>query len=82
MTVSAEELNDPAVLPPHAYRRNHLHYELVGYVNCLIGCRLSGNTADAALFERRIARFMADHVPTGEATRYFELVASYVRSPR
>ncbi len=74
------KLNDPAVLPPHAYRRNHLTYELVTYVNCLVGCRISGNLEGASLFENRIRRFMVDHPQTPDVAAYYEVVAEYVRS--
>ncbi|WP_395394086.1 hypothetical protein WBP07_02560 [Novosphingobium sp. BL-8A] len=74
------KLNDPAVLPPLAFRRNHRHYELVSYVNCLLGCRISGNAVDAALFESRIEQFLASHPQTPEAASYYKLVADFVES--
>ena len=80
MSGDAKRLNDPALLPPLGYRRNHHHYELVSYVNCLVGCRISGNAEGAALFEERIKRFIADHPSTPDAARYYEAVGDYVGS--
>ena len=80
MSGDAKRLNDPALLPPFGYRRNHHHYELVSYVNCLIGCRISGNAEGAALFEERIKRFIADHPLTPDAARYYDAVGDYVGS--
>jgi hypothetical protein len=80
MKETAIKLNDPAVLPPHAYRRNHSAYELVGYVNCLIGCRLSGNSDGTSLFEERIERYIADHPQTPDVAGYYAAVVDYVRS--
>jgi hypothetical protein len=49
MNGDAKRLNDPALLPPSGYRRNHHHYELVSYVNSLVGCRISGNAERCAV---------------------------------
>ncbi|MDH7976070.1 hypothetical protein QH494_28155 [Sphingomonas sp. AR_OL41] len=76
----AKRLNDPAVLPQHAYHRNHATYELVGYVNCLVGCRISGNTEGAALFAERVDRFIAEHPRTPDVAEYYQAVINYVRS--
>ena len=78
MDEGAKKLNDAAVLPPHAYRRNHALYELVCYVNCLIGCRISGNADGVALFKERAKEFMSDHPPTAEVARYYVAVTDYV----
>lgn len=82
MEDDAAKLNDAAVLPPHAYRRNHAIYELVSYVNCLIGCRISGNLEGASLFEDRIRRFTVDHPPSPDEAAYYEAVADYIRPTR
>ena len=74
----AKKLNEAALLPPHAYRRNHLHYELVCYVNCLAGCRISGNAEGEALFTDRIKRFMTAHPPTPDLIKYYQAVANYI----
>lgn len=73
-----KKLNEAALLPPQAFRRNHLHYELVCYVNCLAGCRISGNTEGETLFEDRIKRFMAAHPPASDLVKYYQAVADYV----
>jgi len=80
MESDAARLNDPEVLPPLAYRRNDRNYELVCYVNCLIGCRVSGNAEGIALFEYRIKRFVADYPPTAETSRYYDAMNNYVGS--
>lgn len=82
MNEDAKRLNDPSVLPPLGYRRNHPHYELVGYVNCLVGCRISDNAEGAILFGERIKRFITDHPATPDTARYYEAVEDYVRAAR
>jgi hypothetical protein len=51
-----KKLNSPDILPPRAYRRNVPIYELVCYVNCFIGCRMSDNHEDAQIFRDRAKR--------------------------
>jgi hypothetical protein len=78
MDEGAKKLNDAAILPTHAYRRNHTHYELVCYVNCLVGCRISGNSDGAALFEERARQFMVEHQPTPDLIAYYEIASAYI----
>jgi hypothetical protein len=82
MDSGAEKLNEAALLPPHAYRRNHLHYELVCYVNCLAGCRISGNAEGETLFKDRIERFIAAHPATSDLIKYYEAVTDYITPTR
>lgn len=71
-------LNSVDLLPAFAFRRNHEVYELVGYVNCLLGCRLAGNTQGEGVFKDRISQYMASHAPTPEISKYYQVVSSYV----
>ena len=79
MVENAKKLNDPSVLPLQAYRRNHKVYELVSYVNCLVGCRISGNVEGSTLFEGRIAEFLLHNPPDPDFEAYYEAVKDYVR---
>lgn len=72
------KLNSPDYLPPGAYRRNHEMYELICYVNCLIGCRMSGNSEGEGMFEKRIKEYMDGHQPSPEMEEYYNIVSSYV----
>ena len=74
----AARLNSADLLPAFAFRRNHEIYELVSYVNCLLGCRMAGNTEGEGIFKDRITRYMASHVPTPDVSNYYQLVSSYV----
>lgn len=76
------KLNAPGTLPKIAYRRNHRIYELVCYVNCLIGARLSDNREGAALFRERILQYLAGYTPEPEEARYCALAAEYVNLDR
>lgn len=78
MNSSVTKLNAPEFLPPGAYRRNHEMYELICYVNCLIGCRLSGNSEGESVFKKRIQEYMDRHPPTGRVEKYYKIVSSYV----
>ena len=73
------KLNSPEYLPPMAYRRNHSTFELVSYVNCFIGCRISSNADGEALFKEGIVKFFADH-DSESNTEYALMVKKYVKS--
>lgn len=75
-------LNSTDVLPPMAFRRNHAIYELVSYVNCLLGCRMAGNLEGEGVFRARIAEYMATHDPKPDEARYYQLVRTYVANAR
>lgn len=70
-------LNAPDVLPESAYRRNGPVYELVCYVNCLIGAELSGRPDVVELFGKRIAQFIANHPPSAEWEAYYRRILDY-----
>jgi hypothetical protein len=80
MNNNVTKLNSADYLPREAYRRNHEVYELVCYVNCLIGCRISGNTEGEELFKSRVKQYMDNHPPTGEVKKYYDAVSMYVDS--
>jgi len=73
-----KKLNSPEYLPQIAYRRNHNLYELVCYVNCLIGCRLSGNAEGQDVFKNRIKQYMDDHPPAEMFEKYYNVVSAYL----
>ncbi len=70
-------LNSETVVPGIAYRRNKVLYELVCYVNCLIGCVLSGRRDVMPSFVHRCREFMSGHVLT-EHESYYSAVSSYL----
>ena len=70
-------LNSESVVPSHAYRRNKVIYELVCYVNCLIGCVLSGRQDVMPMFVRRCREFMVSHaLPEHES--FYSVIRSYL----
>lgn len=79
------QLNCSDIVPPHCYRRNKVHYDLVSYVNNIIGLYLSKNYEVIPVFIGRAARHM-EEFPAGPesmpyyqlASRYLELVAGYM----
>ncbi|MDR3377561.1 MAG: hypothetical protein P4M10_02665 [Verrucomicrobiae bacterium] len=70
-------LNREDVLPAVAYRRNVVIYELVCYINCLIGCVLSGRTDSMSAFIRRSGEFMDKH-PAEGYERYYSAARGYL----
>lgn len=77
----AERLNSAEILPATAFRRNHALYELVGYVNGLLGCRLARNTDGQGVFKDRITRYLDSHDPKPDEMPYYQLVRSYLHEP-
>jgi hypothetical protein len=78
MSENIKKLNSQDYLPAGAYRRNHEMYELVCYVNCLIGCRISANAEGESVFQSRIKRYMDQHPPTAKNQKYYGLVSSLI----
>ena len=71
-------LNREEILPATGYRRNKVIFELVTYVNCLIGCVLSERRDAVPLFVRRCRAFLKDNAPAGEFDSYYASVRSYI----
>ena len=71
-------LNSETLVPNIGYRRNKLMYELVCYVNCLIGCVLSNRRDTMPILVQRCREFMDSHVFYPEAESYYSVVSSYL----
>ena len=71
-------LNAANLMPQSSYRRNKQEYELVCYVNNMIGCCLSRNYVALGLFKARAERFIADNPPKPEFDDYYALVKMYL----
>lgn len=78
MNAIVAKLNSTDYLPPMAFRRNNAIYELVGYVNCLIGCRISKNIEGEALFKSRIKQYLDSHPANTGCQAYYMLIAEYI----
>lgn len=72
------KLNSTEYLPASAYRRNHEIYELVSYVNGLIGCQISKNREGSSLFKSRVTEFVSRHPPGPDAEKYYELINKFI----
>jgi hypothetical protein len=70
-------LNSEDIVPGTAYRRNKVIFELVSYVNCLIGCVLSKRQDMIPLFTERCRVFMENHPAAPEHEKYYDAVRSY-----
>jgi hypothetical protein len=70
-------LNSEPIIPDAAYRRSKVVYELVCYVNCLIGCVLSGRKEAMPIFIQRCHEFMSSHV-LPEHENFYSVVRSYL----
>ena len=73
-----KRLNEADVLPQSSYRRNRHEYELVCYVNNMIGCCISRNHAALGLFRSRAEKFMDDNPTKPELHGYYALVRTYL----
>jgi hypothetical protein len=78
-------LNRKGVVPDTIYRRNHVAYALVCYVNNIVGCLASENHNVVALFLTRAAKELirlriADLARPSEESAYFEIVEQYLRA--
>jgi hypothetical protein len=82
MDIIDPRLNSPDYLPPIAYRRNAGIYELVCYVNCLVGALISENHDAISVFSRRIDEYLEKHTPGDEFEKYVSVVTSYVERHR
>jgi len=73
-----QELNAADCLPASAYRRNSGEYELICYVNNMVGCYLSKNYSALALFRNRAEAFMRAKPVRPETHEYYRLVSNYL----
>ena len=71
-------LNSEGVVPGIAYRRNKVIFELVSYVNCLIGCVLSQRRDVVPLFAERCRFFMDSHPAAPDYEKYYAMVRGYI----
>ncbi len=81
-----QTLNSEGTIPPGLYRRNTSEYQLICYINNVIGCFIAGNHSTASLFLYR-ARQHIERCPANsnlegfyqEASAYLSDVESYLR---
>ena len=71
-------LNSEEALPPHAFRRAAAVFELVSYVNCMIGCVLSRRADMTPVWIERCRQFMGQRPPKEEEAKYYALVSEYL----
>ena len=70
-------LNHPDLLPEKAFRRNASIYELVSYVNNIIGCYSSENFGPIPLFIERARSHMSEN--PNEHEQYYSKVEGYLK---
>lgn len=73
------QLNRSDIVPRHCYRRNKVHYELVCYINNIIGLLASDNLEVVPIFAGRALQHMNDIPANEESSKYYELANSYLR---
>lgn len=71
-------LNSKEFSPRKGYRRDVSVYELVCYVNNIIGCYLSGNFEPIKIFINRARVYIDDNEKNEINREYFELVNRYL----
>lgn len=72
-------LNSKELCPRKGYRRDVPVYELVCYVNNIIGCYMSENFEPIKIFSDRAKIFIDDNKEDETNKEYFELVGRYLR---
>ncbi len=72
------KLNSVSNSPQYAYRRNARVYDLVCYVNNIIGCFLSHNERPIPVFINRARKHMTEFPKNEELTEYYDLVTNYL----
>lgn len=73
------KLNSPDLVDAQWYRRNHGAYELVSYVNHLIGLCVSGNFDLLPTFIDRVSHSLANEGDRYVSEAYLTLVKHYVQ---
>jgi hypothetical protein len=68
-------LSSPEVVPQQWYRRNHVNYELLSYLNHILALRLSGNNETMALFVTRATDFISSSTKNQHLTPEFKSLA-------
>ena len=71
-------LNSESLVPARSYRRNVVLFELVSYVNCLLGCVLSQRRDVVPVWIRRCRDFMAQNPARPDWERYYVVVQDYI----
>jgi hypothetical protein len=71
-------LNSEELVPPVAYRRNVVIFELVRYVNCLLGCVLSQRRDVLPVWIRRCRAFIKQHPAQADWKKYYAAVRDYI----
>jgi hypothetical protein len=71
-------LNSPSLVPEQCYRRNKVSYELICYVNNLMGLFLGKNYHVIPTFIARADRHMTECPPTPGSQAYYEVVEKYL----
>jgi hypothetical protein len=71
-------LNSEGVVPALAYRRNKVIFELVSYVNCLMGCVLSQRRDVVPLWIRRCKLFLEQNPAQPDWEKYYGVVQNYI----
>lgn len=71
-------LNSDSEVPPRWYRRNAVEYELICYINNIIGCYLAHNYEAIPIFIQRCRRFLSRYTIKEKDIRYFEYISEYL----
>ena len=73
-------LNRKGTIPDSYYRRNHVFYPLVCYINTIIGLYLSSNFEAIPLFIKRASDHMEKYENAEINKEYYRLVMDYLFS--
>src|SRR4051812_6827421 len=71
-------LNSEELVPAMGYRRNAVIFELVSYVNCLLGCVLSQRRDVLPLWIKRCRAFLEQHPAQADSAKYYAVVQDYI----
>ena len=72
------KLNSEEFAAPKGYRRDVFVYELVSYVNNIIGCYLGRNLKPIIRFIERSRLYMERKPPNEDLKKYYTMVGHYL----
>ena len=71
-------LNHKDSVPDRGYRRDVREYDLISYVNNIIGCYLSDNYPVIPVFIERARNHMNEYEPNENSLAYYDRVAEFL----
>ena len=72
------KLNSSDLIDETYYRRNHINYELICYINHIVACYYSNNFETMALFYLRSKKILDSHRGNAIEQKYRRIIDDYL----